>query len=236
MTSIGIPHDHRGTATRPDTHAGLQWLLLVSGVLALLVYAAMDVIAAMQYPGYSMADQAISELSAIGAPTRDFWSALSPVFGVLLLAFSIGVLRAASGNRALRITGAVLLAFSLTGVLWWFAPMHQRGAEMTWTDVMHIVLSVASVIFMLLFIGFGAAALGRWFRLYSIASILAVLVGASVTFAWAERIAAQEPTPWLGVVERVMIYAYLLWIAVLAVALVRRGRDRVRARADGQRR
>lgn len=86
---------------------------------------------------------------------------------------------------------------------------------------MHIALSAASVIFMLLFIGFGARAFGRWFRLYSWASMLAIVAAGGLTFAWAGRIARQEPTPWLGAVERVMIYGYLLWIAVLAIALVR---------------
>ena len=30
-----------------------------------------------------------------------------------------------------------------------------------------------------------------------------------------------EPTPWIGALERVNIGAYLLWVAVLAVSLLR---------------
>ena len=37
----------------------------------------------------------------------------------------------------------------------------------------------------------------------------------------APRLAAQLPTPWLGITERLNLVAYLLWIAVLAVALLR---------------
>ena len=39
-----------------------------------------------------------------------------------------------------------------------------------------------------------------------------------------ELSAIGAPTPWLGVVERVMIYSYLLWIAVFALGLLRRSR------------
>ena len=44
---------------------------------------------------------------------------------------------------------------------------------------------------------------------------------ADVLEAYVERVAAMKPTPWLGVVERVMIYGYLLWVAVFAIALTR---------------
>lgn len=33
--------------------------------------------------------------------------------------------------------------------------------------------------------------------------------------------AAREPSPWLGTAERVSIYAWMVWIAVLALALLR---------------
>jgi hypothetical protein len=44
-------------------------VLLVGGIAASALYVAMNVIAAMLYPGYNAASQAPSELSAIGAPT-----------------------------------------------------------------------------------------------------------------------------------------------------------------------
>jgi hypothetical protein len=44
--------------------------LLVSGVLASLLYLGTDVLAALLYEGYSYTDQTVSELSAIGSPTR----------------------------------------------------------------------------------------------------------------------------------------------------------------------
>lgn len=54
----------------------LQGVLLVSGILSSLVYVAANVVAGLRWEGYSFASQAISELSAIGAPSRFVWLAL----------------------------------------------------------------------------------------------------------------------------------------------------------------
>jgi hypothetical protein len=45
-------------------------LLLICGIVSSGLYVAADILAAMRHEGYSYADQTISELSAIGAPTR----------------------------------------------------------------------------------------------------------------------------------------------------------------------
>ena len=96
MTSIGIRHESVQPVTRPArTSSALQRVLLIAGILSSLLYITFDFVAAARYPGYSLRDQAISELSAFGAPTAGFWSAMGPFYGILILAFTIGVLRAA---------------------------------------------------------------------------------------------------------------------------------------------
>jgi hypothetical protein len=37
----------------------------------------------------------------------------------------------------------------------------------------------------------------------------------------AGRVEANQPTPWLGIVERGNVYAIMLWVAVLAIGLLR---------------
>jgi hypothetical protein len=99
--------------------------------------------------------------------------------------------------------------------------MHLRGAEGTITDIMHIALTSVTVLFILLAVGFGAAADGKRFRLYSILTILILLVFGALAGLDGPRVAAQLPTPWLGVTERITIYAYLLWLAMLAIMRLR---------------
>jgi hypothetical protein len=75
---------------------------------------------------------------------------------------------------------------------------------------------------MLVIIGFGAAAFGRRFRLYSGATVAVFAVFGALTIPDGARIAANLPTPWVGVWERINIGASLLWLVVFAAALLRR--------------
>ena len=227
MTSIEMRHEP-ATDWRPAAHGAVQETLLISGLLSSLAYVAFDLTAAARYPGYSLVNQAISELSAIGAPpaSADLWRWLGPIYGILFAAFTIGVLRAGRGNRALRISGWIMLAFIGWGLLWPFFPMHQRGTETTTSDVGHLILGGGSNVLILGFIGFGAFALGTRFRTWSLGIMLVFLTTAIGTFSYVNDIGAGAPTPWLGIVERIMIYVYLLWVAVLAAALMGRGRIR----------
>jgi hypothetical protein len=197
---------------------------LVCGILASLLYVAMNVFVPLQWPGYSFASRVISELSAIDAPTRALWVPLGTIYSVLMLAFGWGVWASARGNRPLRVAGALIFVYSGIGLGW--PPMHQREVVAagggTLTDTLHIVWSAAWVAFMLAAIGFGAVALGKRFRLYSIATLV-ILVGFGMfTGLDAPKLSTNLPTPLIGVWERIQIGVVILWDIVLAIALLRR--------------
>jgi len=196
--------------------------LLVCGIMSSLLYVAMNVFVAMQWEGYSSASQTVSELSAIGAPTRPLWVLLGIAYTLLVTGFGWGVWGSARGSRPLRVVGGLVVAYGLVGLAWPFAPMHVRGAELTLTDTMHIVFAIMTVLLTLLAIGFGAAAFGRRFRLYSIASMVILIAFGALTGLDGPRIAANLPTPWVGIWERINIGIFLLWVVVLAIARLRR--------------
>jgi hypothetical protein len=202
----------------------LRRALLVGGILSSLLYVAMTVLVAMQWEGYSSASQTISELSAIGAPTRSLWAVPGAIYTLLVIAFGFGVWMSAGRIRALRIAGALILAYGALGVLWPFAPMHLREALAagggTLSDTMHLVLASVTVLLMLLAISFAAAAFGTRFRLYSIATLVVLAAFGALTFLDAPRIAANLSTPWIGVWERINVGVFLLWVVVLATMLL----------------
>jgi membrane protease YdiL (CAAX protease family) len=193
--------------------------LLVCGILSSLLYVAMNVFVPMLDPAYRSASQSVSELSAIGAPTRSVWVPLGIVYTLLVTAFGWGVRVSAGPHRSLRIAGGLLMAYGIIGAFW--PPMHLRGTESTLTDTLHIVWTIVTVLLMMLAIGFGAMAFGARFRLYSIASLVVLVAFGVVTGLDAPGIAANLPTPWIGVWERINIGVFLLWVVVLAVALLR---------------
>ena len=201
----------------------LRKVLLGCGILGTLLYVVL--MAAVGFPGYSPVSQTVSELSAIGAPSRSLAVSLTVVFDVLTLAFAIGVWLSAGRKRSLRIVAALMLASAIFDLsLGPFAAMHQReivaAGGGTLSDSLHLVLGTVDVLFMLLFMGFGAAALGRRFRLYTIASILLLLTFGALMTTQSPGIQNNLPTPHVGLTERVMIAAAMLWRAVLAGILL----------------
>ena len=114
-----------------------------------------------------------------------------------------------------------MVVYGVISLAWPFAPMHLRGEGFTLTDTIHIVLAVVTVLLMLLAIGFGTAAFGKRFRLYSIATLVILVTFGALSFLDGPRVAANLPTPWVGVWERINIGVFLLWIVVLALALLR---------------
>jgi hypothetical protein len=198
---------------------------LLCGIASSLLYGLM--IWAIRYEGYDLFSQVPSELSAIGAPTQSLWVLLGSIYTLLVAAFGSGIWRSAGRNRAVRMVGGLFLAYASLGLVWPFAPMHQRevlaAGGGTFSDTVHVVLGGVTVLLMFLAIGFGATAFGKRFRLYSIASIVVLLAFGGLTFSEAPGLQANLPTPWIGLWERINITVFLLWVVVLATMLWRTG-------------
>ena len=209
--------------SRRESHEAWRKALLLCGIASSLLYAAM--IWGIRYDGYNPISQVPSELTAIGAPTRALWARLGWVYTVLVTAFGVGLWSFARGNRAVRIVGGLMLALASLGLLWPFAPMHQRevlaAGGGTRADTLHQVLAAVTVLLMFLAIGSGAAAFGRRFRLYSIATIVVLLVFGGMTFLEAPHLQANLPTPWIGLWERINISVFLVWVVMLGAMLWR---------------
>ena len=149
----------RRSTAPTETLASLQrWrkTRLSCGILAALLYVAMTLFVGLLWQGYSAASQTISELSAIGAPTRPLWIALATIYTALMLAFGWSVWKSAS-NRALRVVGALLVTQGVFGVFW--PPMHQRAVLAagggTLTDTLHILWTIVTSLFFTWALAFG---------------------------------------------------------------------------------
>jgi len=198
----------------------LRKALLDCGILSSLLYLTIDALAALQYPGYhSYLSQAISELGAVGAPTKPMVDPLFLIYNVLLIAFGLGVWRSAAGQHALHGIGGLLIGIGVVG--WLTPPMNLRGTGTISGDLPHIVLTGVIVLFILSAIVSGASLYGKRWRRYSLATIAIILGSGALTGFAARQLAAGHPTPWLGVAERINIGVFLFWVAALAVTLLR---------------
>ena len=226
--SVGAHRPILGQLRIPDIcGAGWRKALLACGIASSLLWVGMDVVASLAYDGYSYVDQTVSELSAVGTPTRTFWMVFGTLWNFLVIAFAAGVWQSAGKKRALRVVAGLLTANAIILLtVGPFSSMHQRevlavdGA--TLSDTLHLIVTGIGVFTFLLEIGFAATLFGRWFRIYSIATILAMLVFGFLTSLEAPDVQDNASTPWIGITERINAYGYMLWIVVLAAILLRR--------------
>ena len=201
--------------------------LLLCGIASSVVYVATDVLAALSWPAYDYTAQSVSQLLAIGTPTRSFVFPLMSAYNALVVAFGVGVFASAGSTRSLRVTGILLVVYGIVSHMGLtLFPLRLGETEASDNAGAHIAITAAIVLSMLLFIAVGAIARGRIFRVYSGLTIMAIIVGGALTGMQVETLAAEGSSPWLGVVERVNIYSMMLWVAVFSIALLRGGKDR----------
>ena len=206
----------------------IRKILLGAGVVSSLLYIAADIIGTLRYPGYSWLDQEFSELTARGAPTRPLMIGLVEFpYNLLVLALALGLWTTAGPHRrAARLAAGALAGYTAFGfVAGTITPMATREAMAAGQDTLrnafHGPLTMVSDLFIAAGMGFAGQLLGKRFRYYSYATIATLVVFGAVTALQIPQMQANEPTPWMGLEERVNIYATMLWVALLAVGLWR---------------
>lgn len=213
------------TSITRQGNQNLRKLLLICGVLAALWYVAMNIITPFMYEGYSVFSQVVSELSAIGSPTQSIWISLGIFYGIFLAAFGIGIWMSSGESLKLKVVGIATLVSAVAGQFW--PPMNQRevlaAGGGTTSDVLHIVFTAVLVPLTMIIIGIGGTVFGKKFRLYSILTIIVMLVFGMLTGLASPDLEANLPTPWMGIWERILIGAQMLWIAIFAILLLRKG-------------
>jgi len=201
-----------------------QNTLLACGILASLTYVATDILASLRYAGYSFSDQAVSDLVRVGAPTNGIVIPLVTLSSALATAFAFAVWAASGHGRALRGLSIMIFATAMnTPVLWNLLQMHVRGVPRTVPASLHIALATNP--FALLAIAFGIAAFKGSFRAFSAATVLVLLEAAVFSVSYITAIATNQPTPGMGLAERLSQYGYQFWQAALAVVLLREERQ-----------
>lgn len=104
-------------------------------------------------------------------------------------------------------------------------PLQLGVAEATFTNITHSIIAGMNGFLSLLAMGFGAFACGKRFRLYSIGTLLTLIVIGAVSVFMAGADITQHgftaPPQWFGLIERIDIYGSMLWVAVLAFVLLR---------------
>jgi hypothetical protein len=173
--------------------------------------------------GYSHLINAISELPYfVSANNFIYLSKLTTIYAIALIFFSITVLIALKSYKAklCRIGFWLLLFNSVSGIMMTFFPMDERGAQTTILGIGHIVLAGLCAIFSILTpllagIGFKKIPKYQHLAVYSIISSIIIFVSGGITAA-----GAANKFKYFGIVERVTIGTYIIWILVISIQML----------------
>ena len=196
----------------------------LSGMAAVLTYAAGTALGGLLRPGYSHSAQAVSELTEAGAPHRRTLAAFYLVYNVLLGVFATGVLLSSSRSRLFRVGWTLQLVNCVSGVFQVTAfRMDPIGAPLSRAGLAHVVcagLSSLCSVSGAFVVGVACRRDAFWRSLapFSVACSLATIATGVPAAASATRRSRV-----MGLWERGTIGLYLLWVLVLsAYALIRR--------------
>ena len=128
----------------------INWLGLL-GVISFLSYAVAVVFSPMAYPGYNWMAQAVSDLSAVNAPSKMLWTQLASLYDVcgIVCIMAVCVFIQGKLNRTLRIGIYFFAAMNwISSIGYTMFPLLNSGMSGTsMQDKMHIVVTVLVVIF-----------------------------------------------------------------------------------------
>ena len=200
----------------------INWVGL-TGIISLVSYVAAVVFAPYAFRGYDWMSQAVSDLSAETAPSRQLWSQLAAAYGVCspvcVMCVSIFISDNKIGTKLFR-AGIHLFAVMnwISAIGYKMFPLSDSGKIIsTFQEKMHIAVTIAVVLLsivsliMLIVAGFkkcGMKGIGIW-----------AAIALAMMFVGAIGKSAVSPD-YFGIVERFSVFAAVGFNAVLGVYLL----------------
>ncbi len=192
----------------------------IFGVISLLSYTAMVVFSPLAYPGYDWLTMAVSDLSAVGAPSASLAEQLNALFGPCAVVSIMAVCVGAAGctSKALK-TGIGFFAAMewVTNVGYKLFPWVQDEAASSFQNTMHLIVTALVVLFSvvsLVLIAIG----GRKEPMLSLSIWALICLGAMMIGAVGTGI---MPKSVFGLFERFSTFSAVIFNAVLGLYLLK---------------
>ena len=191
----------------------IHWLGL-TGIVALLSYAAAVIFAPFAYPGYNWMAQAVSDLSAETAPSRQLWNQLAAPYNICSVCVALFVSQNQVSSRLFRVGIYLFTAMNwVSAVGYRIFPLADSGKDIvSFQEVMHIAVTVAVVLLSIASLIILIVAGCRDKRTRGIAVWAAVAFGMMLVGSIGTGVV---PTQYFGIVERFSVFAAVGFNAVL---------------------
>lgn len=198
------------SATKPVNNLRL---LAICGVIVPILFTIIVIILGLLRPGYSHVSQAISELGEVGAPNAAVQDANFVVFGLLVIAFAVGLHRGIGDGRGSKIGPALVGSFGAVGAI---------GAGIfPLPSPLHVPVSLIgfiSLIIATLVISRRLKQDARWqsYRSYSL-----ITGGIALALFVALVFGGSNDSPYFGALQRIFLTPLFLWVELMAIHLLR---------------
>ncbi len=191
-------------------------LAMISGILSVVFYLLHDIVGAMNYPGYDAMKQAVSDLTALDAPSFAVASGYSAVYGIFsCICCVLLCLLMVNERKGLRIGIYLFTAMEFISAIGYsLFPLTSGGYDGSFQSFMHVyvitilvvLLSIVSLL-MISISGFkdGKKVLG----IIATIALLLMFIGAAGSMA--------VPKDIFGLVERFSTYSAVVFTGVLGI-------------------
>lgn len=191
----------------------------VCGIVSLLSYGASVLFSPLAYPGYDWTSMAVSDLSAVGAPSRDLYNQLCSLFGPCAIVSIMAVCVAIAGSKSkLFRIGIYLFAAMewICNVGYDMFPWVVVAKGFSFQNTMHIAITVSIVllsIISLILIALGAKKGNlKSIGVFAVICLVAMLGGAIGTNLLPKAV--------FGIAERLSTFSAVIFNAVLGFYLL----------------
>ncbi len=194
----------------------------LAGIIQLLSYTAAVIFAPLSFPGYNWMSQAVSDLSADSAPSRQLWDQISALYSTCSIICMVCVVLFVADNRIssrlFRIGIYLFAAMNfISEVGYTMFPLSDSGKDITtFSEIMHMIVTAAVVMLsiasltILIISGLKKGGI-RSIAVFAAIALVMMFVGAIGMKA--------VPPDYFGIIERFSVFAAVGFTAVLGIYL-----------------
>ena len=191
---------------------------LVFGILAMLFYLLHDIVGAMHYPGYDPMTQAVSDLTAVDAPSYVVASGYTKIYGIFSCLCNVFVCLLMRDHRKPLRTGIYLItAMQFTSAVGYsLFPLTGSGYDGSFQSFMHVYVITVIVVLLsivsLILIAAGSFKEGK--------KLLGIFALITLACFFTAPVSAALPSVF-GIVERFSTYGSCVFTLVLSAVVYR---------------
>ena len=191
---------------------------LVFGILAMLFYLLHDIVGAMHYPGYDPMTQAVSDLTAVDAPSYVVASGYTKIYSIFSCLCNVFVCLLMRDHRKPLRTGIYLItAMQFTSAVGYsLFPLTGSGYDGSFQSFMHVYVITVIVVLLsivsLILIAAGSFKEGK--------KLLGIFALITLACFFTAPVSAALPSVF-GIVERFSTYGSCVFTLVLSAVVYR---------------